>query len=145
MTEPSTEDTNVEDEFEDEFGPYLDEAMRDPEFRAAYERAQGTPIFDELHAERAGDKPAPYRHASGEPCNGCQSCLADAADDVMCPACGSSIRRPRPRDCIDSWHDPENIGDLAGEFFEEDEPVADVEAAFAAGEQCVTAPPVEAP
>lgn len=73
-----------------------------------------TPIFDELHAARAGEKPAPYRHASGEPCHGCQSCLADAVDD----------------------HD-------AGEFYEDDEPVDHVVAAFAAGEQGTTGPPAD--
>lgn len=35
-----------QDEWPDEFGPYLEDAKRDPEFRAAYERASGLGVVD---------------------------------------------------------------------------------------------------
>lgn len=44
-------------------------------------RDADTPIFDET-ARLLGVLlwPAPFRHASGQPCYGCQSCLAEAYD-----------------------------------------------------------------
>lgn len=41
------------EDFEDEFGPYLEDAMRDDEFRAAYERAQREPTAVEARLARS--------------------------------------------------------------------------------------------
>lgn len=39
----------------------------------------GTPIFDELLARRRAEPQ--FRHANGQPCHGCQICLAEADVD----------------------------------------------------------------
>lgn len=42
------------EELDDEFGPYLEDAMRDEEFRAAYEHASREPTPVEQALERSG-------------------------------------------------------------------------------------------
>lgn len=41
-----------------------------------------TPIFDEVLASFLANRQrtTPFVHAGGEPCHGCQSCLAEACD-----------------------------------------------------------------
>lgn len=55
------------------------------QFNTAMPPVAPAAVADQYLAESSDAPPAPFTHASGEPCWGCQSCFANVVDDDMLP------------------------------------------------------------